>query len=119
MKNSSRIIALCFYFLLVAACSSVIASAGGGTVTVIPWKPSKEILEYHSCGSADKCWVAELKNKKTKKLVAKIRCDGEKLFWSKGNQPEMVAADDCKGFEKENKFEEIQTAFRRLLHREK
>lgn len=92
-------------------------AASGNPLMQLAWKPKTEVLEYHSCGAADACWVAQIKNKKTRKRIAVLRCDGEKLFSILGKQPEIIAADDCRRFENENKFQEIPKALRTLLHR--
>lgn len=92
-------------------------ASSGNPVMRLEWRPATEILEYHSCGSADKCWVAEVKHKKTKKRIAMLRCDAEKLLSSVGKHPEVVAAEDCSRFENENKFQVIPADLRALLQR--
>lgn len=46
---------------------------------VLPWKNKSEQLTYHSCGCADSCWVAELRESRTKRLKATLRSDCSKL----------------------------------------
>lgn len=46
---------------------------------VLGWKNKSEQLTYHSCGCADSCWVAELRESKTKSLKATLRSDCSKL----------------------------------------
>lgn len=92
-------------------------ASSGNPPNQLAWRPKTEVLEYHSCGAADACWVAQVKNKKTKKRVALLRCDGEKLFSILGKHPEIVAAENCHLFENESKFQEIPKALRTLLNR--
>ena len=97
--------------------SGAILASSGNPVVRLAWKPPAEILEYHSCGAADACWVAQVKNMKTKRKIATLRCDGEKLFSSVGKHAEVIAAEDCHRFESENKFQVIPEALRTLLRR--
>ena len=92
-------------------------ASSGNPLMQLAWKPKTEVLEYHSCGAADACWVAQIKNKKTKKRIAVLRCDGEKLFSILGKHQEITSAEDCHRFENGNKFQEIPKALRKLLHR--
>ena len=92
-------------------------AASGNPLMQLAWKPKTEFLEYHSCGAADACWVAQIKNKKTKKRIALLRCDGEKFFSILEKHSEIIAADDCRRFENGNKFQEIPKTLRTLLHR--
>lgn len=102
---------------------TIMASGGeafgssGNVITHLAWKPKTEVLEYHSCGAADACWQAQVKNKKTKKRIATLRCDGEKLFSSFGKYPETITAPDCNHFENKDKFQLIPEKLRSLLHR--
>jgi hypothetical protein len=92
-------------------------ASSGNPIIYIAWDPTTEILEYHSCGAADACWVAQVKNKKTKQRIAVLRCDGEKPFSRIGKSPEAIAAEDCHRFENEDKFQQIPAELRTLLHR--
>ncbi|MCI1013771.1 hypothetical protein HWE04_07895 [Herbaspirillum sp. C7C2] len=104
-------------FILSASTEQAFAARGKPITRIDGWKPTTEILEYHSCGMADMCWVAELKNKKTRKRIAALRCNGEKLFSILGREPEKIAAANCHAFEDKDKFEQIPRAFRTLLNR--
>ena len=115
MKSNNPVAVLAF--MLLAFTGQAIAARGKPITRIDEWKPTTEILEYHSCGMADMCWVAEVKNKKTKRRVASLRCDGEKLFSILGKHPEIVAAENCHLFENESKFQEIPKALRTLLNR--
>jgi hypothetical protein len=69
------------------ACVAINAyGSGENTTYVLDWKNPAETLEYHVCGCADSCWVAEVKIKKTRALKARLRCDCEKLYVSAAPQ---------------------------------
>ena len=97
--------------------SSEAPASSGNPIQHLAWQPKTEVLEYHACGAADACWVAELKNRKTKKRIAVLHCDGEKLLSGVGKRAETVAAPDCHGFEGEDKFQQIPAALRTMLQR--
>ena len=80
------ILRLVRFFFLVAACVLAgPAHAAGGTDTyTLPWNGRGQVLEYHSCGCADSCWKAEVKNASNQRVVATLRCDCEALFYSIG-----------------------------------
>lgn len=101
---------------LLAASGKTFASSGN-PVMYLAWQPATEVLEYHSCGAGDACWVAHVKSRKTKQRIAMLRCDGEKLFSGVAGQPEAMVAGDCHQFERENKFQRIPAALRALLQR--
>jgi len=64
-------------------CSSLAAYGAGGTgIAELDWDNPSEVLEYHSCGCGDACWVAELRNRKTRQLKVRLACDCEKLYAS-------------------------------------
>ena len=116
MRAKITVLVSILSIVLLASSGEALASSGN-PIMHLAWKPATEILEYHSCGAADACWVAQVKNKKTKKRIVTLRCDGEKLFSSVGEHPEAIAAEDCHKFENENKFQVIPAALRTLLHR--
>lgn len=55
------------------------ASSDPGTAS-IAWPNKSEVLSYRSCGCADSCWVAELRERTSNKLKARLRCDCATLF---------------------------------------
>lgn len=73
------------------------ANASGGTGEYrLDWPVKGEILAYHSCGCADSCWVAEVRSVRSKSAKARLRCDCERLLFSRPPQkPEQVVADSC------------------------
>jgi hypothetical protein len=75
--------------LLACALALEVAHAAGGHETYqLKWPAQGEALNYHSCGCADACWVAELHDKRSKSTKASLRCDCERLhFSSVGRHP--------------------------------
>ena len=90
----------CLALTLTVAPASM--AAGGTGKYPLPWPVKTQTLLYHSCGCADACWVAEVKNNQTQRLLAPLRCDCENLYFSVGNQgqeqsdPRACAAPDNK-----------------------
>lgn len=68
-------------------------------VYTMPWPDRKQQLTYRSCGCADSCWVAELRERRTKRLQARLRCDCEQLLFARGpGMKETVVAPSCDTF---------------------
>ncbi len=75
-----------------------IASPSSGKYN-LDWDNSNEVLEYHSCGCADSCWVAEVLNKKKRTLKIRLSCDCEKLYVNyKTNENKKLLKNDCNDF---------------------
>jgi hypothetical protein len=75
------------YLIVIMSFMSVAyASSGEKIRTHLAWKNPKEVVEYHSCGCGDACWVAELKNKKNHQTKLRLKCDCEKLYVSYGTK---------------------------------
>jgi hypothetical protein len=82
--------------LFCTALSTATASASGGTGEYpLPWSVKIEKLMYRSCGCADLCWTAEVRNTQTKKNQSRLHCDCEKLTFSKPGTPDHVVANSC------------------------
>ncbi|QLI80338.1 hypothetical protein HZU75_01640 [Chitinibacter fontanus] len=97
-------------------CLPVIGLASGGTPpSPLDWPNQREVLWYHSCGCADACWVAELRNRKNQQIKARLRCDCEQVFFRLGKQPEQQYASSCSAFSDENKFQEITRTLHELV----
>ncbi|WP_137925495.1 hypothetical protein [Cupriavidus sp. 2SB] len=116
MRGKNPVLA-CVLLLALTVVAHEAAASSGNRVALLEWEPRTEVLEYRSCGAADACWIAEVRNKRTKRLVAKLRCDSEQLFAKVGKRPETLVAPDCRKFETESKFTEIPSALRVLLER--
>lgn len=82
----------------------------------LPWENKSQVLEYRSCGCADSCWVAELRAKKGRKLLAGLRCDCTRLWVipSPGAK-EVEYRPTCEGFDVEGKLDRITEEMRRVV----
>lgn len=87
-------------------------AAGQHTKFELDWHRQGEVLTYQSCGCADSCWTAELR--KGKKLKARLRCDCEKLYFAKGQEPEQLASDNCHEFNADGKMNLIPQRIKEL-----
>ena len=96
---------------------------GGSGVYAIDWPTTSEVLEYHSCGCADSCWVAELYNRKSRKLKIRLSCDCEKLYVTyKSNKSKKLLNNNCDEFnvdEINGKSKVISEKIQMLLHKNK
>lgn len=64
--------------LLLLLTKSAFSSSNAGAY-FLPWAIKSERLTYRSCGCADSCWIAELRERKSRRLKALLRCDCEDL----------------------------------------
>ncbi|TVL35307.1 hypothetical protein AYI95_02920 [Shewanella xiamenensis] len=81
----------------------------------LDWPVSGEELTYHSCGCADSCWVAEVRQAKAEKpLIAKLRCDCEKLYFTDETGVERVVAENCDELNTDNKMDLIPERIKQL-----
>lgn len=94
------------------------AGAGGIHPTyTLPWTGKGEILTYRSCGCADGCWVAELRELKGKRIKARLRCDcGNLLFAYPAKVGEKTMGKSCSVINASNdKQEAISQEMRRIV----
>ena len=108
------------YVAIIASCGVFAAYASGGTGEYkLPWTGRGEVLAYRSCGCADSCWVAEVRNIKSGAVKAKLRCDCEKLhFRVQTRGPEQLYAESCSVInEATDKPKAIREEMDRLLSR--
>ena len=103
-------------FFLVAATT---AEASGGTGEYeLDWSGRHEVLAYHSCGCADDCWVAEVRDRRTRQRKARLHCDCEKAFYALGRAGrEKPYAETCEALNTDRKPAAIARAMRKLLGR--
>jgi hypothetical protein len=113
-----KLLLVCCALLGAAFAPGVHASGGKGSYE-LPWRTRGEVLEYRSCGCADSCWVAEVRDTRTKALRGRLRCDCERLFYMPGpHGPERVQAQSCEIVEgAADKSQAIGHALERLLLR--
>ena len=71
------------FFATGLVCASAAWSAGGTVATALPWRHPGETLVYRSCGCADACWVAEVRDRRTSAVKARLRCDCEVLHFER------------------------------------
>ncbi|WP_338725655.1 hypothetical protein V8687_18045 [Shewanella baltica] len=91
------------FFALVAFLGNAVAGE-----YQLDWHVPDEELIYHSCGCADSCWVAEVRQAKVEKLIiAKLRCDCEKLYFTDKTGVERVVAENCVDLNTDNKMDLI------------
>ena len=107
-----RLVALVLFWVVSSA-----NAAGGTGVYELPWLNSQETLEYHSCGCADSCWVAEVRSRKTRQLKAKLRCDCKLLYLTLDGS-ERIYKNNCT-LASDAKGEEIKLLFAHILHDKK
>lgn len=90
-------------------------AAQAGAPYDLPWPTPGQSLRYQSCGCADACWTAELRDPRAQRPLARLRCDCETLFSTVGQAAEQQAAPNCQAFEGEDKFSRIPAAMRALI----
>lgn len=121
LNMPKRLTQLIATLLLLSIPLAATASCCDGVGTA-DWDGPGEVLEYHSCGCADACWVAEVRHRKTQRLKARLRCDCEKAYFSVGpskigGPAEQVFENSCTRFEQDDKFAAINKALKRILKR--
>ena len=104
--------------ILLAGSSLAWASGGTGEYT-LDWPVRGELLAYRSSGCADACWVAEVRSKTTHRVKARLRCDGEKLyFFQTGKSREQLLPQNCSAYNESNDSASlISNKLMALLHR--
>ena len=114
MKNRTQLAKL----LLLSTASTCFASSGTGEYE-LPWPHKNEILMYHSCGCADSCWVAEVRERKTKKVLNRLSCDCTSLSYSKnGSKRDAPIHESCEAMnESANKAGLIKSKIEQLRTR--
>jgi hypothetical protein len=96
------------------------AAWAAGASYPLDWAHRGEVLQYRSCGCADSCWVAEVKNQRTGQTLATLRCDCERLFSRVGavRAAEVQRAPSCAAFEGDaDKPEAIRKTLEQVLGR--
>ncbi|MBS0508087.1 MAG: hypothetical protein JSR53_11960 [Proteobacteria bacterium] len=106
---------LLFAGLLLGACS---AWAGSKAYT-LDWAHPGEELSYRTCGCADACWVAEVQEKASHILRARLRCDCETLYYYQpSREPQRTVLGSCDAINNgDDKFDAIGRRLQELLHR--
>ncbi len=104
-----RLPTLLFALLGLGLLAPASQAAGGTPESMLPWPKKNEVLAYHSCGCADACWVAEVRQRSSKAVRARLHCDCEKLsYWSAASADEEVIGATCAAInDQPDKFELI------------
>lgn len=99
-------------------CTSISWGAGGTGTTVLAWRHAGETLVYRSCGCADACWVAEVRDRRTQVPKARLRCDCEVLHFEQlAVAAPHVTLGSCEALNgSERKADAIGEALDTLLH---
>ena len=89
MTSPSRLLAL-FLFA-----GSTAWAAGGTNEYELDWPVQGEVLMYRSCGCGDACWVAEVRERASQQVAARLRCDCSELSYSADGTTEKPLAESC------------------------
>ena len=105
--------------LLAMLAQTAAASSDPGTAS-LAWANTSEMLTYSSCGCADSCWVAELRERASKKLKASLRCDCATLCARyPANSGERELPGSCSAINEQNdKMAAIAQTMKRLVARQ-
>lgn len=103
---------------LATICAGAAQSSTNPGVYTLDWSTTSEQLTYRSCGCADSCWVAELRARKSKSLIARLRCDCSTLYIRfPANGAEREYADTCSAInDGPNKWSAISEEMERIVH---
>jgi hypothetical protein len=105
-----------FAVFVLAAAGNIFAQSG--YTYTLNWNVPDEELTYYSCGCADSCWVAEVRDTKhEKRIIAALRCDCEKLYFSDAEGTETIVSEDCDAFKESGKMELISKRIKELQSR--
>lgn len=101
----------CAHAFVLALAMVVVAPAQAGIQNEsLPWPRQDEVLLYSSCGCADSCWKAELRDRRSHVLKARLRCDCEAVFFLRPPEKERLLAQTCSAFDGPDKFNAIGQA---------
>jgi hypothetical protein len=108
-----RILAAILFSLLA---NSAFASSHPTTYS-LPWTEKSEQLTYRSCGCADGCWIAELRERKSKRLKAVLRCDCSNLHGVyPANSSERELQESCSEInDRSDKMDAVSKMMKRLI----
>nr|WP_307955329.1 hypothetical protein [Shewanella putrefaciens] len=95
-------------FIIRILCSCDMCGQWGSWRISVGLACSRRGADLSSCGCADSCWVAEVRQAKAEKpLIAKLRCDCEKLYFTDKTGIERVVAENCDDLNTDNKVDLI------------
>ena len=98
--------------------NSAFASSDPSTYS-LPWAEKSEQLTYRSCGCADSCWIAELRERKSKRLKAVLRCDCSNLHGVyPANSSEKELQESCSEInDGSDKMDAVSIRMKRLINK--
>jgi hypothetical protein len=112
---------VCASMLALSALVSQLAMAASGTevhpLYALSWSNPKEVLIYRSCGCADACWTATVKDKKTGAVKATLKRNCDRLAYALGRRPLQALTMPLEPFDSENKNQKIKQTLERILGR--
>ena len=103
-----------------ATLAALVLAAGGacaqsGRPYKLDWTVPGQELVYRSCGCADSCWVAEVRTaERARRVVAALRCDCEKLYFSDVKGVERMVSETCAPLNDEGKMDRIAKRIKEL-----
>ena len=104
-----------YFFTFIFTITSTLAQAACcDGESKMPWNRKNEVLMYHSCGCADACWVAEVRNKRTGSVKIRLRSNCEKIFQRVGAQTEQEFKGNPEPFFTAQKFDVIPKTMHEL-----
>ena len=106
--------------LIISLLAKSAYSAGQPNTYTLTWAEKSEQLTYRSCGCADGCWIAELRERKSKRLKASLRCDCSNLLGRyPAKSPERELQKSCSEInDREDKMDAISQAMKSLVDRD-
>lgn len=72
-----------------------VRAAGGTGEYALDWPVAGETLVYRSCGCADDCWVAELRDSTSAQVKASLSCDCSELSYAQGAGARQALGEAC------------------------
>jgi hypothetical protein len=106
--------------LIISLLAQSAYSAGQPNTYTLTWAEKSEQLTYRSCGCADGCWIAELRERKSKRLKASLRCDCSNLLGRyPAKTPEIEFKKSCSLIhDREDKMDAISQTMKSLVDRD-
>lgn len=97
-------------------------ASSGNPETKLAWPNKAEVLMYHSCGCADACWVAEVRDKKSRRVKQYLSCDCEVLHFGTTSKKAETSSESCTAWsaptaEMGSKDKLIENKMKKLLGR--
>jgi hypothetical protein len=117
--NAKYVSAMTGALMLSALCGGSAEASSNPPLYTLPWAVKGERLTYRSCGCADACWVAELRDLNSKRVKATLRCDCASLYLTYPmNRSERKVAESCSVInDRDDKLSEVSREMKRAIER--